>query len=272
MAARHPVLLHHRRHAAQAPGASTVVLLHGLGSCGDDWGLQLPALLPSYDVLAPDLRGQGQSPMPSGWPTIEAMAADVWLLLDTLRIQSAHVVGLSLGGAVALQMAVDAPERVRSLVAVNTFARLRTPRGGTGRMINRLWLAATGRMDELGRRVAAGLFPHPNQDALRSVAAARLAGNPRECYLKLMAAVARFDLRDRLSGIRAPTLVVAGEQDATVPFECKLELAERIVSARLERIPGSGHATPLDQPSRFNAVIVGFLESVEDGASGQADG
>jgi pimeloyl-ACP methyl ester carboxylesterase len=201
--------------------------------------------------------------MPSGWPSIEVMAADVLLLLDQMEIELAHVVGLSLGGAVALQLSVDAPERVRSLVAVNTFARLRGARGSLRRGMDRMWLAATGRMDELGRRVALGLFPHDGQEQLRSLAAARLAGNPPLTYMKLMIAIGRFDLRARLAKIRAPTLVIAGEQDATVSLDCKLELAAGIPGAKMERLNGSGHATPLDCAERFNAVLLGFLESVD---------
>jgi pimeloyl-ACP methyl ester carboxylesterase len=191
------------------------------------------------------------------------MAGDVVSLLERLRIESVHVVGLSLGGAVALQMAAEMPERVRSLFAVNTFARLRGAHGSFGRGVERVWLALTGRMDELGRRVAAGLFPHPEQETLRSLAASRLAANPPLTYFKLMVAIGRFDLRDRLGEIRAPTLIVAGEHDRTVPFDCKLELAAGIPHARLERVAGSGHATPLDQPERFNALLLAFLESVE---------
>ena len=246
--------------------APVVLLLHGLGSCGEDWVLQRPALLPHFTVLAPDLRGQGASPMPAGWPTIEDLAADVLLLLERLEIRSAHVVGLSLGGAVALQMAADEPERVRSLVAVNTFARLRATRGSLRRGVERTWLAATGRMDELGRRVAAGLFPDDGQEAYRAAAAARLAGNRPLTYIKLLAAVSRFDLRARLGEIRAPTLVIAGENDTTVPFSCKLELATRIPGARLARFTGSRHVTPLDRAGPFTTRLIEFLESVERGA------
>jgi 3-oxoadipate enol-lactonase len=259
-----PVPLHYRVTPSPANGgAPAVLLLHGLGSCGDDWGLQLSALRPRFNVLAPDLRGQGASPMPAGWPGIEDMATDVLALLDLLEIESAHVVGLSLGGAVGLQLAADAPGRVRSLVAVNTFARLRGTRGSMWRGMERLWLAAMGRMDELGQRVAVGLFPHPEQLEMRSLAAARLAGNPPLTYVKLMVAIGRFDLRARLSEIRVPTLVIAGEEDTTVTLTCKLELAAGIPGARLERIAGSGHATPLDHPGCFNALLREFLESVE---------
>ncbi len=203
--------------------------------------------------------------MPDGWPTIEDLAGDVLLLLDRLEIRSAHVVGLSLGGAVALQLAADEPVRWRSLIAVNAFARLRATRGALQRGIERTWLAATGQMDELGRRVADGLFPDGRQEAFRAAAAARLAGNRPLTYFKLLAAVGRFDLRSRLEEIRAPTLVMVGEQDTTVPLVCKLELAAHIPGARLAKFPGSRHVTPLDDADAFSARLLEFLRSVEHG-------
>ncbi len=104
---------------------------------------------------------------------------------------------------------------------------------------------------------------------MRALAAARLAGNPPLTYVKLLAAIGRFDLRDRLGEISVPTLVVAGEQDTTVSLGCKLELAAGIPGARLERIAGSGHATPLDDAQRFNAALLEFLELAEQAMNGR---
>ncbi|MBM3120708.1 MAG: alpha/beta fold hydrolase [Chloroflexi bacterium] len=258
-----PVPLAHTRIAAARAEAPVVLLLHGLGSCGEDWGLQVPALRADYSLVLPDLRGQGRTPMPPGWPSIADLAADVRALMDGLGLASVHVVGLSLGGAVALQLAVDDPQRVRSLTAVNTFARLRVARGAARRGAERTWLAATGRMHELGRRVALGLFPEEGQEAFRQAAARRLADNRPANYLRLLSAVGRFDLRPRLAEIRSPTLVVAGEQDTTVPMECKLELARQIRGARLKVFSGSRHVTPLDRSPEFNACLLEFLIGVD---------
>jgi len=257
------VPLAHTRIAAAQAEAPDVLLLHGLGSCGEDWGLQIPALRSDYSLLLPDLRGQGRTPMPPGWPTIADLAADVRALLDTLGLPSVHVVGLSLGGAVGLQLAAEDPGRVRSLTAVNTFARLRAERGAARRGLERTWLAATGRMDELGRRVADGLFPDGGQEAFRAAAAARLAHNRPMNYLRLLLAVGRFDLRARLGAIQAPTLIVAGDQDTTVSMACKLELAEGIRGAQLQVFAGSRHVTPLDRSEDFNARLLAFLAEAE---------
>src|SRR5438552_10971077 len=100
-------------------GAPVVLLLHGLGSCGDDWGPQVPALIERYRVLVVDLPAHRHSPPTGGVPSIARMAAAVERVLDGFGIDRAHVVGLSLGGCVALSLAVQASARVLELVVYN---------------------------------------------------------------------------------------------------------------------------------------------------------
>ncbi|MEW6568862.1 MAG: alpha/beta hydrolase [Chloroflexota bacterium] len=257
--------LYHELH--NPDGGATVALLHGLGSCGDDWPFQLPALAPRYRVLTLDLPGHGRSSLPRPWPSVVDYARAVLGLLDRLGEPAAHLVGLSLGGAVSLQIALDCPKRVRSLTLVNSFARLRSGPTGTARGMLRLALVCLGPMAWVGRWVAAGLFPRPDQAALRQAAAARLASNPRRAYLAALSAAARFDVRARLGAVGCPTLIVAGDRDQTLPLAAKRELANGIGSARLVVVRDSGHATPLDQPEAFNEVLLSFLEGVESRAS-----
>ena len=254
-------------YESQGSGPGTVVMLHGLGSRGEDWLLQFPVLTPRWRVLAPDLRGHGRSGLSSGWPSVADLAGDVARLMEAQSAAPAHLVGLSLGGAAALQLTLDHPGMIRSLTLVNTFPRLRPAPGGLGRGMIRMALLAFGPMAWVGRWVASGLFPDEDQKLLRNSAAARIAGNPRRAYLQAAAAVARFDVSSRLGEIAVPALIVAGERDATVPMSAKLELAHGIAGARLEVIPGSGHATPLDAPEAFNALLLGFLREAEGGAA-----
>lgn len=251
----------------QGTSGSAVVLLHGLGSCGEDWFLQFPALADRYRVIAPDLRGHGRSSSTPGWPTVVDLARDVAMLIEGLQAGGAHVAGLSLGGAVGLELAADRPDLVRSLIAVNTFARLRQSGKGIGHGMVRLALLALAPMDRVGRWVADGLFPNEDQSLLRQAAAQRISTNPRGTYLRAIGAATRFDLRSRLPTIASPTLVVAGERDSTVPLAAKLELARSIPGARLEIVANSGHATPLDAPDAFNDLVLRFLAEL-DGAQG----
>ncbi|MEK7275866.1 MAG: alpha/beta fold hydrolase, partial [Chloroflexota bacterium] len=136
------LLFHMRLHyTLHSPNLSnTVVLLHGMGSCGDDWALQIPALSEHFRVVTPDMRGHGQSDKPPGPYSIAHMADDVIELMDELKIESAHVAGLSMGGCITLQLAIAHANRVRCAVIVNSFAKPR-PAGWRGvlRFFNRVW-------------------------------------------------------------------------------------------------------------------------------------
>lgn len=242
-----------------------VVLLHGLGSRGRDWALQIEALRPEFPLLTLDLRGHGASPRSEEWPSMSDYAEDVERALASRSLPRAHIVGLSLGAAVGLQLAVQRPDLVRSLTLVNGFARLRMGWQGSLGAAVRLLCLLIGRMDWLGSWVARTLFPEPKQSLLRRQAAAQLAANDRGAYLRAVWALRRFNLVDELSQLHVPTLIVAGRQDPIVPFRAKQELADRIPAAMLEVIGASRHATPLDAPMPFNQILLGFLRAVEDG-------
>ncbi|MBE2232094.1 MAG: alpha/beta fold hydrolase [Anaerolinea sp.] len=248
--------------AGQGP---PLILLHGLGSSQNDWLMQQVALVPRYRTLVVDLRGHGKSPKPPGPYHMPLLAADVARLLTRRGAHPAHVIGLSLGGAVAQQLALDWPHLVRSLMLVNTAARFmsggwRQRLMGLRRMIG----VYLGDMDSVAQAVAERLFPRPEQAAWRRETAQRMAANDLKAYRAVLWAIARFDLRQRLGEIRCPTLVVAGDEDTTVPMAAKRLLAERIPGSRLEIIDHSGHATPIDQPEAFNRVMLRFLEMMPE--------
>jgi pimeloyl-ACP methyl ester carboxylesterase len=242
------------------PGDPTLVFLHGLGSSLVDWAPQVAAFEAAHAIVTVDLPGHGGSSAAHALPTVETMAGGVEALLDTLGVRTAHVIGLSLGGCVALALALRAPARVRSLVLVNSFARLR-PAGAraAARMLARFGLLLLAPMSALGAFVARDLFPRPDQAELRAAAAARIAGSGRRAYLTAIAALVRFDVRRRLAEIRCPTLVVAGERDTTIPRAAKEALARGIPAARLVIVPESGHVTNWDQAAAFNQIVRDFL-------------
>ena len=251
----------HYEVAGHADGAP-VVLLHGLGSSGADWALQLPALGARHRVLVPDLRGHGRSSRPRGRLIVAAMARDVAALLTVLEAPPAHVVGLSFGGCVAQALALDEPARVRSLTLVNTFARPAAagPRGAL-RMLARLGLLTCAPMSVVAAHVARGLFPRGDQRELYRAAVASLASNPRRTYLASLRALAGFDVRRRLGELRCPTLVIAGDRDRTVPLASKRLLQSSIPGAELLIVGDSGHATPYDQADQFTTALLAFVES-----------
>jgi 3-oxoadipate enol-lactonase len=254
---------HLRIHFEESGSGDALLFLHGLGSCGQDWLLQTPVFCPRFCVIAPDLHGHGQTDKPRWRVSIAQMTADVACLLDSLGITRTHVVGLSMGGCVAQQLALDDPARVRSLTLVNTFARF-----DVGELSNAIPLAfRMGILGVLGlptqaRFVAARMFPKPEQAQLRTLAAERIASNDMVTYIRLLLAIGAFNVTCRLSEITCPTLVVAGDRDTTVPLRAKQFLAAHIPGARFELVADSGHATPIDQPDVFNGLVMGFVQCV----------
>jgi pimeloyl-ACP methyl ester carboxylesterase len=253
------------RYESQGAGAP-VVFLHGLGSSAADWALQVPVFAQRYHTLTVDLRGHGQSRC-DGALTIEQMAGDVVRLLRDYIAAPAHVVGLSMGGCVALALALDHASCVRSVILVNSFARY-CPAGlaGVWRGLQRLWLLQTGGVEAVAECVAGGLFPKAEQRPLYEAARASLSRNSKSSYRAAMAAIVRFDVRRRLGVIRCPTLVVMGQRDRTVPRAAGEQLAREIPGARSLIVADSGHATPMDQAAAFNAAVLGFLTEVEQRA------
>ncbi len=202
-----------------------------------------------------------RSPKPPGPYHLEQFAADVAQLLQRLDARPAHVLGISLGGAVAQQLALDFPELVRSLVLVNTAARFVSESWRQRLMgVRRVAGVYLFGMDRVAEAVAMRLFPKPEQAPLRRETVERLRTNDVAAYRATLWAIARFNVRARLGEIACPTLVVAGDEDSTVPLASKRLLAQRIPHSRLEIIANSGHATPVDQPEAFNRVAMQFLE------------
>ena len=245
---------------AEAGQGDPLVLIHGLGGSRGDWELQWPALTPHFRMITPDLRGHGMSPRPTGPYRIGLFAADVAMLLRRIDAQPAHVIGLSLGGAVAQQLALDAPELVRSLVLVNTAASFMSQDWRRRLMGVRRFAATYLRgMDKVAADVAERLFPLLEQAPLRLEAAARLSINDPRTYRESLLAIARFNAADLLPSITCPTLVISGDTDYAVPMSLKKRLADGIPNSRLVMIPNSGHATPVDQPDAFNEAVMEFL-------------
>jgi 3-oxoadipate enol-lactonase len=254
---------HSRIHFEESGSGDALLFLHGLGSCGQDWVLQVPTCCAKFHVIAPDLHGHGQTDKPWRRITIAQMAADVACLLDALGIRHTHVVGLSMGGCMAQQLTLDDPARVRSLTFVNTFARFDLGELGNATLLMfRMGILGVLGLPAQARFVAARMFPKPEQAQLRTLAAERIASNDMATYIRLLLAISTFNVSHRLSEITCPALVIAGDRDTTVPLRAKQFLAAHIPGARFELVADSGHATPIDQPDVFNGLVMGFVQSV----------
>ncbi len=242
-------------------GSPAVLLLHWLGATGESWKLQFPPLIEAgMRPIAPSARGFGQSSYPGGKLTIAVFAEDMAALLEKLGTGPAHVIGISMGGTIALQLALSRPDVVRKLVLVSTFARLQ-PKGIRGRLyfVIRLIMTYT-----LGVRAQAGvvarrIFPKPEQESLRQDLIRQVVQADPRAYRGAMKALGQFNVVDLLPTLQVPTLVITGSEDTNIPPENQQPLVERIPGARQVVIQGGGHVVNADSPEAFNQVILEFL-------------
>lgn len=249
-----PEQLHVRSYGRGDP----VLLIHGLGSSGEDWAFQLPALAPRHRLVVPDLPGAGRSPKPRGHYSIASFATTLWQLLDQLGHARAHLVGFSLGGAVALEMALQRPEAARRLVLINSLPSYRVDTLAKWLEVNlHTALVRTLGLERTARMIARRLFPEPHRGAMRERVVSVLGANPVGPYLATARALAGWCTLDRLVRLRAPTLMLAAERDYT-PLAEKQAHASRL-GATLAVVRGSRHGTPFDAIEATNACLLAFL-------------
>jgi len=229
-----------------------LVLVHGAGGSHLDWAPDLRRLHGAR-VIALDLPGHGKSIAPVR-ETIDAYARDVIALLDALALPPVVIVGHSMGGAVAQQVALDAPQRVAGLVLLGTGSKLpvdpalprriiEEPDAVVDWLVEWSWHPSTPpEVKALGRELASA--------APRVVVSA----DYRACQM--------FDTRDRLEQIAAPTLVIGAADDRMVPLKFSQTLAERIPNARLVVIENAGHMFPLERPRQVAGAIESWLAEI----------
>jgi 3-oxoadipate enol-lactonase len=179
-----------------------------------------------------------------------------------LKVNKINITGISMGGTVALQLAVHEPDLVNRLVLVNTFSKLQ-PSSFSGLLyfLFRFLLVHTLGIPTQARTVAKRVFPHPEQDYLRQNLYAQVIQSDPRAYRAAMRALARFNILNSLSEIKSPTLVITGENDSTVPPSLQKKLANAIPNAQQVIIPGGGHGVSADQPEVFNRVLLDFLNN-----------
>lgn len=239
-----------------------VLLLHGLGSSLRDWERQVPVFAEEYQVIACDVRGHGRSSKPRGPYSIPQFTADVAALLHHLQIESVHVLGLSMGGMIAFQMAVDNPQLVRSLIIVNSGPEL-VPRTWQEHLAvwQRLLISRLMGPQKMGEVISQRLFPNPDQADMRQTMAQRWADNDKAAYLASTKALIGWSVSAHLPRITCPTLAITADQDYT-PVAIKEAYVKQMPNARLHIIENSRHATPIDQSEVFNTAVLQFWAQV----------
>ena len=235
-----------------------LLFIHGLGSSIRDWEFQVAEFAKSYKVVTCDLRGHGQSDKPAGPYSVPMFASDVFGLLQSLSIASAHIVGISLGGAIAFQFAIDYPTMVKTLAIVNSAPTLGDPEQARPEVERRVGIVQQLGMRAMGQALAPNLFPKPEHAALRETFVERWAENDPRAYIEATRSMLGWNVVGKLGSIHCPTLVIAADQDYS-PVAVKEMYVKLMPNAQLVVIPDSRHATPIERPAEFNAALAIFL-------------
>ncbi|MGQ9523760.1 MAG: alpha/beta fold hydrolase [Armatimonadota bacterium] len=245
-----------------AGSGDPVVLIHGFPFSRRMWRLQLPALQERFRVIAPDLRGHGESGVPPGPYSMGAMAGDVAALLDRLSIQKAVLVGLSMGGYVALAFCRRWPGRVSALVLADTKAEPDTPEGKQARDELVAAVCKVGMEAVVQRMLPRLLSPKTLQDkpeVAEEVKSMMLATQPEGAIGALQGMRDRPDSTDVLRSIECPVLCVCGEDDVLSPPSTAQAMASIARSGKAEVISSAGHLPNMENPETFNRVLLAFL-------------
>lgn len=254
------VTVHHE--VAGPPDAPIVLISNSLGSNLHMWDPQLAALVERYRVVRYDLRGHGRSPAPDGPYALEDLTADALALLDRLHVDRAHLVGLSLGGMVSMNLAATAPHRVDRMVLCCTSAYLPPAENWRER-------AATVRDAGIGAVAEAvvGRWLTPAfaavSPALVRDLRAMVEATPAEGYASCCEVIAAMDLRPSLRHIHAPTLVVVGADDPAIPASHAATLAAEVKHARTVTVGPAAHLANVEQPAAVSQHILSHLTEGE---------
>lgn len=244
-----------------------LVLAHALGCDSGMWDAAAGPLSARHTVVRYDVRCHGRSASVTGPFAMADLVADLERLLDELRMPAVSIVGLSMGGMIAMGFAIARPDRVQKLVLANTTSRYPEP-------ARALWAERIKLARERGMRAVAGVAVDRLFAPAFAAAAPHVVERYRNrlllmdplCYAECCDAVAQVDFEARLGDIAAPTLVIAGGSDAGAPVPMSRAIASRIPAARLAILDEIGHLSCVESPVRFGALLMSFLDEPAAGA------
>ncbi|MDV7143885.1 alpha/beta fold hydrolase [Tropicimonas sp. TH_r6] len=238
-----------------------LLLLNSFGATNAMWDAQMPLLESCYRVIRCDTRGHGRSPTPPAPYSFDDIVGDVLALLDTHRIESASVLGLSMGGMTALGLGLTAPDRINRLVCC--AARADAPPPFIQNWHNRLAMLEGGGMEAVWNGTVGMWLGEETRRAYPEREAAlreSFLQTTDEGYRGCAHALIGLDYLRRLGEMRVPTLFVAGAEDKAAPPEAMLTMAQACPGSEYAVVPGASHIVNVDRPKDLNLAILGFLE------------
>lgn len=235
-----------------------ILFIHSLGTNSYLYREQIAALKDSYRCIAPDCRGHGASSY-NGTFTVEDVAADHKAVLDHLGINKCHVVGLSMGGPIALCLNTKWPDIAQSMVLADAFARIRP--GGEDRIYATQEAVAYLSMREFGSQYAGDrLMPSTDIERLDELAD-EIAKCPPKGYVDTVRSVFTYDASGDLAKVTVPTLILIGDSDDATPMAESEYIREGIAGSEIKVIPDAGHLSTIDSPAEFTAELKAFLDA-----------
>lgn len=239
-----------------------VVFINGLTMDLNGWLLQVADFAKRYTLLRYDCRGQGASDKPDGPYSQEMHAEDLSKLMDVLGVRKAHLIGLSNGGMIAQHFALLYPEKLGALVLTDTSSHVKP----LLRLTIESWIKAAEaggsglRYDVALPYLFSESYTERNFERLLALKEINIVNNPVRTLVNLSRASAAHNLGDKVSGIKAPTLIVSGEEDILIPVKYARDLREKIEGSTLVVLKNCGHAPPIEKPDEFNEIALEFLK------------
>ncbi len=249
---------------SQEAGVDTIVFSHGYLFSHEMFLSQVDYLMSNYRVIVYDQRGHGQSDVPNDGYSIEELTSDALAVINELADGAVHFVGMSIGGLIGLRLALQAPDKLKSLTVINASAEATEPKTirqfdsafslarffGIGPVLNKV----------LALQFSNNFLNDPQRKRAANFWQKQIASTKRKSLLKFgKANLSKTPILDGLTGNNIPTLIIAGELDQVNPVECSERLDDVLGNSDLFVIPRAGHAAPIEAPNPVNLALENFL-------------
>ena len=239
-----------------------LVFINGLTMDVNGWYFQVSDFSNKYRVLRYDCRGQGKSDKPDMNYSQKMHADDLKSLMDKLKLRKAHVVGLSNGGMIAQHFVLKYPDRIGALVLVDTCSYIDT----LLESIINAWIKSTQiggsdlRYDLSIPYLFSEDFIRNNNESILAMKQLSVETNPPHAIINLANACLGHNVNERLSEVKAPTLIIVGDEDILIPLRYSELLHEKINNSKLVIMKECGHVPPIEKPNVFNSIVLEFLK------------